>query len=303
MLATMAELRGGLDGLRATHTFERVELEVGCGDGGFLDFLAGANPTTLYLGFEKDLVWAGKAARRVAGLPNARVWCADIRAVFEGIAGLGRAQALWMNCPDPWPKDRHAARRLSAEDYVDWLARILLQGGHFHLATDVESYHRELTELFQARANHWNLLTPAPRAAISYRTKFETRWRAEGRTMYHLGAELADPVPTDALARYDNAYIAAQLAALPPTMPKHDQELARGTRVARTIRPRGKPNALTVAVGHTELPVHIVARLELDAHGWSWTNQQDWLLLRDDVDCLFELLRSAPVDTSWVSDA
>ena len=205
MLATMAELRGGLDGLRATHTFERVELEVGCGDGGFLDFLAGANPTTLYLGFEKDLVWAGKAARRVAGLPNARVWCADIRAVFEGIAGLGRAQALWMNCPDPWPKDRHAARRLSAEDYVDWLARILLQGGHFHLATDVESYHRELTELFQARANHWNLLTPAPRAAISYRTKFETRWRAEGRTMYHLGAELADPVPTDALARYDNA--------------------------------------------------------------------------------------------------
>ena len=297
MLAALGRLRSGLDGLRADTGLTRVELEVGCGDGGFLEYQATSQPGTLFLGFEKDLVWATKAARRVARLPNAMVWCADIRAVFEGIAGLGRAQALWMNCPDPWPKDRHAARRLSAEDYVDWLARILDQGGCFHLATDVQPYHRELTELFVGRGTFWRLLSPAPRAAISYRTKFEARWRAEGRTMHHLGAELMSPQTVEAEPRYTEAQIASLLAQVPVRMPVHDFEFSRGARIARTIRPRGRPDELTVAVGHTELPVHIVARLQLQSAAtphWLWRNLDDWLLLRSDVDCLMEALCRAP---------
>ena len=59
MLATMAELRGGLDGLRATHTFERVELEVGCGDGGF----STSWPALTLLRYTWDLkkIWFGPA--------------------------------------------------------------------------------------------------------------------------------------------------------------------------------------------------------------------------------------------------
>ena len=82
--------------------------------------------------------------------------------------------------PDPWPKKKHAKRRLIQDDFVVQLDRVLSGGGILHIATDWEPYARWIEDCFKI-INGLRILSDASALAERknrYRgvpTKFERR--------------------------------------------------------------------------------------------------------------------------------
>ncbi|MBL6721755.1 MAG: hypothetical protein ISQ08_10145 [Planctomycetes bacterium] len=132
------ELKG-----RWREAFERpapVHLEIGSGNGFFLSEFARRHPELNLLGVEiryKRLVTAALKVRKL-GLGNALLtrydawWLDDL---FEP----GELSGLYLNHPDPWPKDRHVEKRLLGPWFTEWAAGALVEGAPLWLKTDALS--------------------------------------------------------------------------------------------------------------------------------------------------------------------
>jgi tRNA (guanine-N7-)-methyltransferase len=129
-----------------------VELEVGCGKGGFLVAAAAERPEHNFLGLEIDRALfyyiAGRLAKRK--LLNARIACADAKLFVRDRIADGSLAAVHVYFPDPWWKKRHHKRRLWTPDFAAHCARILRIGGRLHVATDVPEYAATIRELLDA---------------------------------------------------------------------------------------------------------------------------------------------------------
>lgn len=117
-----------------------LELEIGCGAGGYALEYARRNPTVRYVAFE----WRKKYAREVAhraekrGLRNLRVLEGDARAVVPKVFAPGSLRALHLQFPDPWWKRAHQRRAILQLDFARLLLTLLEPGGKFDFRTDVE---------------------------------------------------------------------------------------------------------------------------------------------------------------------
>jgi len=117
-----------------------LELEIGCGAGGYALEYARRNPTVRYVAFE----WRKKYAREVAhraekhGLKNLKVLEGDARAVVPKIFAPGTLRAMHLQFPDPWWKRAHQKRAILQLDFTRFLLTLLEPGGKFDFRTDVE---------------------------------------------------------------------------------------------------------------------------------------------------------------------
>ena len=118
-----------------------VRLEIGFGGGEHLVAEAERHPDIGYIGAEAFLNGIAKATTRVSekGLANVRLYGDDVIPLLDRLpaASLARIDLLY---PDPWPKRRHWKRRFVQADNIDRIARLLVPGGHFRFATDIEHY-------------------------------------------------------------------------------------------------------------------------------------------------------------------
>src|SRR5205814_10365031 len=85
-----------------------------------------------------------------AGLTNARVARFELFYVVEQLLRLGSVSTFYLLFPDPWPKRRHAARRIANANFFASLHGALVAGGTVHIATDETGYFREITRLVSA---------------------------------------------------------------------------------------------------------------------------------------------------------
>jgi tRNA (guanine-N7-)-methyltransferase len=112
-------------------------LEVGAGNGEFLAELAARNPGTDFVAIElryKRCVLVAKKLQ-ARGLRNA-VICRYHAAFLDDLFEDGSLDGVWMNHPDPWPKERHEKNRLVSRWFLDDVARLLKPGGFYHLKSD-----------------------------------------------------------------------------------------------------------------------------------------------------------------------
>lgn len=114
-----------------------LHIEIGTGKGRFLTTLAEQNPDINYVGIEKFssvLVRAIEKQRELA-LPNLffiRMDAEHIGNVFD----KGEVDRIYLNFSDPWPKDRHAKRRLTSRQYFARYEQILSSHGQVEFKTD-----------------------------------------------------------------------------------------------------------------------------------------------------------------------
>ncbi len=163
-----------------------LELEIGCGRGDFLLAYAPLKPTVNFIGLERRLVIARKAASKAAraGLANVRILHGEAIYLIERYLPRHRFQAIHCYFPDPWPKKRHAKRRLFKEGAPELLAQLLVPGGGIHLRTDVESYFITMRELFE-NSQLFTVIEPQEQL-LSCLTGFERRFVQEGKPIYRV---------------------------------------------------------------------------------------------------------------------
>ena len=129
-----------------------IHIEIGMGKGQFLLTLAGRNPGINYIGIERYSSVllravekfqapipmsgsAGTALPGVATLPNIRFICMDARDIADTFAP-GEVDRIYLNFSDPWPKARHAGRRLTSREFLARYDRVLAEDGTIEFKTD-----------------------------------------------------------------------------------------------------------------------------------------------------------------------
>ena len=112
-------------------------VELGTGKGGFISQIASREPEHSFLGIEAQQDVLYKAAQRVraAELKNVRLLVFDIQEL-ENIIAPGEVDGIYINFCDPWPKARHAKRRLTYRTFLEKYRRILCPGGLLVFKTD-----------------------------------------------------------------------------------------------------------------------------------------------------------------------
>ena len=108
-----------------------IQVDLGCGDGSFLTSLASDNPDENFLGIERLVGRVRTACRKVerAGLVNARVLRFEISYAVQYLVPANSVTTFHLMFPDPWPKRRHAPRRVISESLLVSLNRALIREG------------------------------------------------------------------------------------------------------------------------------------------------------------------------------
>lgn len=134
-----------------------IHVEIGMGKGRFLMDMAALNPDINYIGIEKFSSVLIRAIEKQTELklPNLtfiRMEAEYITDVFE----KGEVDYIYLNFSDPWPKDRHAKRRLTSKEFLARYEMILAENGGVTFKTD----NRPLFDfsLEQVEEAGWRLL-------------------------------------------------------------------------------------------------------------------------------------------------
>ena len=170
-----------------------VEVDLGCGDGSFLATVAGQNPDRDFLAVERLLGRVRTACRKIeqAGLTNVRVLRFEISYIVEHLLPGNSITAFHIMFPDPWPKRRHAPRRLVTEDFLASIHRVLMPNGLLRITTDEPGYFRQITRLVSQSSLFEVMTDVVPASATS---KFETRFTQQGLKIHRLSLRKVSPL-------------------------------------------------------------------------------------------------------------
>ena len=119
-----------------------IHIEIGMGKGQFLLTLAKQNPHINYIGIERYSSVLLRAVEKLTSdgdsphlFPNLRFLCMDASDITQVFAPQ-EADRIYLNFSDPWPKSRHARRRLTSREYLARYDQILSAEGQIEFKTD-----------------------------------------------------------------------------------------------------------------------------------------------------------------------
>ena len=168
--------------------YPKKVLEIGFGNGDFLVHLAQTlGKDTIILGLEVSAVCVLKAAKRISigKIGNARLVLGDARTILEKCVPPSSLGRIYMNFPCPWPKNRHAFRRVTEGKFPESLSKVLIPEGKFFLVTDEEWYAMEAREKLSSAPN-LEFLSLEVDPPLELKTKYASKWKAMGKNIYRL---------------------------------------------------------------------------------------------------------------------
>ena len=181
---------GALNAMRLFGDDRPLRLEIGFGAGEHLAGQAIARPDTGFIGCEPFLngVVGALGHIRDGGLDNVRLYMGDALAVVERLPDAS-LDAVYLLHPDPWPKARHAKRRMMNHGPLDLIAAKLKPGAEFRLGTDDPTYCRwSMMVMAQRRDFTWQAQRPADflqRPADWPETRYERKARGDGHEVWY----------------------------------------------------------------------------------------------------------------------
>lgn len=172
-----------------------LHIEAGTGKGRFIIGLALANPDVNYIGielFDSVIVTALQTVlEEENGIPNLRLLRADAKNM-ESIFEKNEVDRMYLNFSDPWPKTRHAKRRLTHESFLKLYETVLPKNGEIHFKTDnrglfefsltsISDYGMRLIDVsldLHANEPQWNIMT-----------EYEEKFKKKGQPIYRMEAQ------------------------------------------------------------------------------------------------------------------
>ena len=168
-----------------------IHIEVGMGKGRFIMDMARLHPDINYIGIEKfsSVLVRAIEKQEIEKLPNLyfiRMEAEYIENVFE----KGEVSYIYLNFSDPWPKDRHAKRRLTSVQFLERYEKILADGGGVTFKTD----NRPLFDFTVEQADEagWNKesvtydLHNSEYADGNVMTEYEEKFSSMGNPIYRI---------------------------------------------------------------------------------------------------------------------
>lgn len=168
-----------------------VEIEVGMGKGKFIMELAANNPDVNYIGIERysSVLLRGLQKRAELELDNLYFMCVDAKELGQYFE-QGEVSRVYLNFSDPWPKDRHAKRRLTSPEFMKVYDQILKADGVVEFKTDNTGLFEYSLESvpeagWQIRA-YTRDLHHSDMVAGNVMTEYETKFASEGKAICKL---------------------------------------------------------------------------------------------------------------------
>lgn len=170
-----------------------IEIEVGMGKGKFIMDLAAAHPDVNYLGIERysSVLLRALQKRAERDLSNIFFLCIDAKEMADYFAP-GEVSRIYLNFSDPWPKDRHAKRRLTSPVFMEVYDSILKPDGVIEFKTDNRGFFEYSLESIPAAG--WDILAHtfdlhrSDMAEGNVMTEYETKFASEGKPICKLVA-------------------------------------------------------------------------------------------------------------------
>ncbi|MBK1792511.1 tRNA (guanosine(46)-N7)-methyltransferase TrmB [Persicirhabdus sediminis] len=164
-----------------------LEIDLGCGDGTFLLEMAKHYPERNFLGVERLLGRVRGVCKRAedAKLTNVKVLRLESKYTLEWLLPEESVSRLHLLCPDPWPKAKHARRRLVQQDFLEALRKVLTPGGEFLFKTDHPPYFEWVEEEIETFSKFNQLEWPED-AFFYPKTDFQKLWESQGKSLQAL---------------------------------------------------------------------------------------------------------------------
>lgn len=167
-----------------------IRIEVGMGKGRFIYQLAKLNPDVNYIGIEKYSSVLLRALQKMESepLPNLFFIRMDAEEIAE-VFGREEIDRIYLNFSDPWPKDRHAKRRLPSGEFLKRYDSFLKKDGILEFKTDNRDlFDFALGELddagWEAVQVSFDLHHDQEMSAGNIMTEYEEKFSAQGNPIY-----------------------------------------------------------------------------------------------------------------------
>lgn len=168
-----------------------LHLEIGFGKGDFIISLAEKYPNLKFLGIEKNVTVSGIAAKKIidSSQNNIRLYVGDMTRIFDAIPNAS-FDSIFLNFSDPWPKRKHAKRRLTYSSNLIQYARILTSKGCLFFKTD----KKDLFEfsLLAIKDSPFQLVSANENYAgddeFDAMSEYEKQFRINGQIIYRIVA-------------------------------------------------------------------------------------------------------------------
>jgi tRNA (guanine-N7-)-methyltransferase len=181
-----------------------LALEIGCGIGDFIVQLARLRPELNFLAIDIYNKGCHKTCKKVelSGLSNVRVLRAEARYLLTHYLPPESLAAIYINCPDPWPKKRHRDRRLVRREFLQTALYYLRPGGDFYFSTDFQDYAEDVAALLPELAGYANVLdrplvTELPGYPLS---KYMRRFLQQGQPIHFVHYRRDPHLPPESVA-------------------------------------------------------------------------------------------------------
>lgn len=171
-----------------------LHIEVGTGKGQFITGMAKANPNINYIGielFDSVIVIAAKKAIEAGQPENLRLLNVNGSKLEEYFA-KGDVSQVYLNFSDPWPKTRHAKRRLTHANFLSLYEKVLIDNGEIHFKTD----NRGLFEFSLMSLTDYGMKLKLVSLDLhnddvedNIMTEYEEKFSSKGQPIYRLEAQ------------------------------------------------------------------------------------------------------------------
>lgn len=169
------------------HNDNPIHIEIGMGKGQFIHQLAEQNPDINYIGIEmySSVLYRALEKRLQTDLENLYFLRFDAK-YLDTIFDKGEVSRIYLNFSDPWPKDRHAKRRLTSPNFLSLYDTVLAKDGIIQFKTDNRDlFDFSVESVEQSTLWHINEITydlhKSEFVTNNIMTEYESRFVAEGK--------------------------------------------------------------------------------------------------------------------------
>ena len=167
-----------------------IRIEIGMGKGRFIMDLARRNPQINYIGIEKysSVLIRGIQKMEQDPLPNLYFIRMDAEEIVD-VFGAEEVDKIYLNFSDPWPKDRHAKRRLPSREFLHRYDEILKKDGNLEFKTDNHDLFQFALEELEPAGWHLDEVTEDLHHDMgmmqgNVMTEYEEKFSSKGNPIY-----------------------------------------------------------------------------------------------------------------------